>query len=243
MRTKLKKVQIVARLIFATIFFVLIIVGAAIRSEAVAYRGLEIEYLKPTQLNISSTGINRLNFGDERITKIIGDNSQYSVVLTDNGSDLFLTSKIAAGSVIDLTVMTARSEAIDLRLYVKDKEDGAIIKVDLTQGKVFKQNERLEIQQMIEAMKSNKGGKYFVEEGRRVIKLGNEAKTTLNQYVSYRYGDLMGAGFVCKMKKGGKLEREDIRGLFKDILAMFIDNGRGDMRVFVVFKAKEAMDV
>lgn len=243
METKLKKVQLFGRLILLSIFVALIIVGAVSSSEAAGAMRLEIEYLKPIDLNISSNGINRLNFGDERITKIIGDSSQYSAVVSDNGSDLFLTSKLAAGEIIDLTLMTARSEAIDLKLHVADKGEGAIIKLNLGDEKNFEDNERSQIRGMIEAMRSEVKDKYFVEERKRVISLDNKTGSSLKQYVSYRYGDLMGAGFVCKLKKGRKLEKGDIKGLFKDILAMSIDDSEKETRVFVVFKAGEEMDV
>lgn len=240
METNLKKAKIFARLFLA---IMLVIVGAVSKSRASLDKKLEIEYLKPIELNINSGGINRLNFGDERIKKIVGDVSQYRAVLSDNGSDLFLTSKLAPSGVIDLTLMTARSRAIDLRLHVRDKADGAIISLELNEQNDFEQDERLEIAKMIEAMKSNTWGKYFVEDRTRVIKLPNKPGKVLNEYVSYRYGDLMGAGFYEKRKRGSKLGREDIKGLFKDVLAMSIDDSGNELRVFVVFKACEEMDV
>ena len=47
--------------------------------EGEVWKDLQIQYLKRTNLNISSVGVNRLNFGDTRIVKIVGDSSLYGL--------------------------------------------------------------------------------------------------------------------------------------------------------------------
>lgn len=223
---------------------------------------LQIQYLKRLDLNISSGGVNRLNFGDTRIVKIVGDSSLYGLILSDNGSDLFLTSKIAAPSMIDLTLIAANNEAIDIRLHVGDRGEGSIINVDINGKHYNPHNEKEEISEMINKMQKRVKGKYFVEEKKRLVNLNLSARgdndLVLNQYVSYRFGDLMGAGFNYSVNgienngEGFDLTKDRLQSIFKNILAVAVDRGKVKTkgkskvesgRIFVVFKAGEELDV
>lgn len=224
-------------------------------------KDLQIQYLKRINLNISSGGVNRLNFGDTRIVKIVGDSSLYGLILSDNGSDLFLTSKIAAPSIIDLTLIAANNEAIDIRLHVLERSEGSIINV-INETNFAIQNERHEINRMLSKMQKGVKGKYFVEAKKRFVNLDlssrGDGDLELSQYVNYRFGDLMGAGFNYSLKGIGNHEeeadliREKLQKIFRDVLAVAVEKelvktkGARTIesgRIFVVFKAGEEMDV
>lgn len=219
-------------------------------------RGVNIQYLAHTHLDISDNGINRLHFANSRILKIVGDSNQYGAILSDNGSDLFFTSKLPIGEIINLSLLLVGGEVVDVRLHVKKMEAPAIINVNLPTLKSKELQTKEEIKEMISKMALRLKGKYFVEPKERTIVLANRPDLILTKYVSYRYGDLMGVGFNYssnnKNKSGNKnviehLSPEELKGVFKEILAISVDPGslktRKQGRVFVVFKYEEGIDV
>lgn len=219
--------------------------------------GIKIEYLQAIPLSISANGINRFNFGSGRIVKIVGNSSQYGAILSDNGSDLFLTSKLAPGEIVDLTLLSASGEAFDLRLYVSDIAP-AIMKLDVANRKNKELADQKEIKEMVSTMLEGKKSKYFVQEQKKKIQLSNKPNLVMEQYVTYRFGDLMGVGIIyrnqsIKNRKTNnniiepKLGKEELLKGFKDVLAVAIINENLEPeekgKIFLVFKAGEAMDV
>ncbi len=241
-------------LIFAII--ILNILGTKAIAGRFEDREANIQYLAHTDLDISDSGINRLHFANSRIVKIVGDSNQYGAILSDNGSDLFFTSKVPIGEIINLSLLFAGGEVVDLRVHVKKMIAPAIINVNLSVSKSKELQTKEEIKEMISKMALRLKGKYFVEPKERTIVLANRPDLTLTQYVSYRYGDLMGVGFNYssnnKNKSGNKniiehLSPEELRGVFKEILAISVApsslKAGNQGRVFVVFKYEEGIDV
>jgi hypothetical protein len=234
--------------------------SAGLRSNEISsaqLSGIKIEYLQATPLSISANGINRFNFGSRRIVKIVGNSSRYGAVLSDTGSDLFLTSKLAPGEIIDLTLLRADGEAFDLRLYVSDIPP-VIMKLDIDGQKTQEFAEKKEIKEMINTMFEERKSKYFVQEQKKKIQLSNKPNLVMEQYVTYRFGDLMGVGITyrnqsIKNRKTNnniiepKLGKEELLKGFKDVLAIAIINENPEPeekgKIFLVFKAGEAMDV
>jgi hypothetical protein len=219
--------------------------------------GIKIEYLQAIPLSISANGINRFNFGSGRIVKIVGNSSQYGAVLSDTGSDLFLTSKLAPGEIIDLTLLRADGEVFDLRLYVSDIPP-VIMKLDTEGQKTQEFAEKKEIKEMINTMFEERKSKYFVQEQKKKIQLSNKPNLVMEQYVTYRFGDLMGVGITYRNQSiknrkinnniiEPKLGKEELLKGFKDVLAIAIINENLEPeekgKIFLVFKAGEAMDV
>ena len=233
-----------------------LIVLNIVMKSAMAGDIVNIQYLTHAHVDISDNGINRLHFANSRIVKIVGDSNQYGAILSDNGSDLFFISKVPAGEIINLSVLFGGGDVVDLRVHVKEMLSPAIINVKIPTLKSKEERTKEEIKEMISKMALKLKGKYFVEAKERRIVLANRPDLTLTQYVSYRYGDLMGVGFNYgsnnKSKSRNKniievLNPEELRGVFKEILAIsvapssFGSSKQG--RVFVVFKYAEGIDV
>jgi hypothetical protein len=217
---------------------------------AAKLENIKIKYLRPTYLTISANSVNRLHFGKSRIIKIVGDSSEYGAILSKNGSDLFFTSNVRASEVINLTLLLANGEAMDLRLQVSNNPEPAIIDIDSSVKTKAETIENQEIREMVSAMALRLKRKYFVEEKNRLVPVPNKPGVILRQYIAYRYGDLQGAGFTLatktKIKHKNKsiselLNYGELREIFKDILAISIINE--DEKIFIIFKAKEGVDV
>lgn len=222
----------------------LIMASAAIASDKLP---IKIEYLNPISIVISHTGINRLHFENTRITKIIGDTSSYTSLLSDNGSDLFLVSKVPAGEVMNLSLLTAKQHAIDLKINISDAPSPVFINLGpLSSMQIVASKERQEISDMMTAMMRGTKDKYYVEASERAVNVNTKPELMLKQYTTYRYLNLMGAGFECSninAKLNQTITSDSLARLFDNVLAVSIDNpylkpGR-NTKVFVVCKVEQ----
>jgi len=223
---------------------------------------IKIEYLMPTYLNISANGINRFSFGKSRIVKIVGDGNQYEAMLAENGSNLFITSKVAPNENINLTLLFANGEAMDLRLFVSNNPVPAIIRMNLADINKNNTQQKTLIKDMINKMALKVKGKYFVEEKKRALEITSDPNFVLNQYATYRYGDFVGAAFTYSYKNfknmnyinGNELiTSSELKKLFKDVVAIAINKDQERVgkrkaskslgRVFIIYKAGEERDV
>jgi hypothetical protein len=226
------------------IMIVILLVSIAIAGSN-SGKFLKTEYVRPVSIIVSSNGINRINFSKIRIAKIVGDASRYEVVLSEDGSNLFLTSKVAAGEGINLSLITAKGELIDLRVQVMEGTEPSLINLSLTEDRDVDLLEQQEIAELINHMADGDKGKYYVQKVSRRLRLKDKPNLIVRQETLYGYGDLMGAAFtVFSVSNRGKHEetisKEDILGLFEGVLAVAIsDQGiaAGEKAsVFVVFK-------
>ena len=64
---------------------------------------LKLEYGKPLKVTVSSSEIYRISFAPNVIVAIWGDNTKYSALLSKNGSELFLTTKVEENKKIHLS--------------------------------------------------------------------------------------------------------------------------------------------
>lgn len=150
-------------------------------------------------LAISSKGINRINFGNRRIDKIIGNNSEFTAVVSEGGENLFLTSKVVVGSNINMSVQFLDGKGVDISFKVLDKKLPSLIDVSFNEPLAL-DSLRQESEEMIIAMMAGKRGKYYVQAANNRFKLPDNADIEFRQINSYRYGKLKGAKYIVTNK-------------------------------------------
>lgn len=193
-------------------------------------QGVMINYLMPINVEISSEGINRISLPGNRIAKIIGDSSSFNGLVSDNGDDLFLVSKLAAGKIINLTIATVEGKNIDLKCIVLAKKEPvyAVVRMEsVLSGKQAVKKE--EISKMIEAMSCGDEGKYHIDHLDRALRLVTRTgeQMRLKEELGYRFGNLVGIKMSCLNLDKDKAVldvKELIRLNFSDIVAIAVDN-------------------
>ena len=148
------------------------------------------------------------------ITQIVGDESQYNIILDKKNKNIFLTPKVEIGESLELSIIDLSGHVVDLELTVKAIES-QIIKIN--PRNIVAQNTDTEPLQMMRAMLSNKGDKYFVTEMQR--KLGTINGLDILQIKSYKYGQWVGAELLVtnSLKKPVILTESDFSSLFASV--------------------------
>lgn len=193
----------------------------------------QVEYINPVNIQVSARGVNHISFAPLIISTITGDVSEYSASVSENGSEIFLTSKLEAGNIIPLAVTIAGGRVIDLKLEVVESLLPKVVKINLHKTQDMSKLVQNEIIKMINAMRMGEVGKYYVIENSkkayrgntRNIKIGNSslAITELN---TYKFDDL--TGIELDMKNINKAElvvsAYILSKSFKDVIAVVIDD-------------------
>ena len=123
---------------------------------------IEVSYGKQLSLNIADEAINRINFNHGRVSKIIGNVSGFTSILSDDGSNLFITPRSQAGSKIDFAVLLSSGEIIDLSLSVVKSKKPYLISLKFPDSR--EQYHQSEVAALIEAMRKGAIGKYYVQQ-------------------------------------------------------------------------------
>jgi len=211
------------------------------------YHKIEVEYGTQLILQISSVGINRISFAPERITKIIGDTLNYSSLLTDKGSELFLTSKLPAGNKFNISVILASGEVIDITAQIVESLQPKIVKLLFSKSFNALTQQQEEARLMIKAMEQNNKGKYYVESVKNTkFIVADKHKSlkgvTLEHYCSYKFADLQG---VCleltnQNKNVINLDAKIIAQEFENVESLAIRHStlkpKSKTQLFIVFR-------
>ena len=123
---------------------------------------IEVSYGKQLSLNIADEAINRINFNHGRVSKIIGNVSGFTSILSDDGSNLFITPRSQAGSKIDFVLLLSSGEIIDLSLSVIKSKKPYLISLKFPDSR--EQYNQSEVSALIEAMQKGVIGKYYVQQ-------------------------------------------------------------------------------
>ena len=233
--------------IYAVLIPILLLSSSSQGADYAKKEELYIEYKQPAQVTISSTGINRISIDPFIATTIWGDSAQYSALLSHNGSELFLTSKLEAGKSFALAVQLAGGRVIDLLLHTVEADRPKIVRLDLQGESLAKVEETLEIKQLLNSMMSKEKGKYYVMQSKKVVKInaaGNETFATLNaeQNMVYRFGNFVGVVLKLqnKGKKGVSIDASSLSKAFKGVLAVSLHNqllkNGSSMEAFLVLR-------
>lgn len=212
------------------VFGVLLKLVCFIASDANAYnasvkpeREVILGYKNPVIVRLSSNAINHINFKNNRVVKIIGDPSKFSGIISGDGSHLFLTSKVAAGSEFDISVVDVHAEVFDLHVIVQETDKQTILSLSKKDSMKADSNLRIEAaKEMINAMRMGLKGKYYVAITDRNISFGLEPDLEIKQYANYRYGKIWGACFDVRNKSSENtiiLDADKITSLFKNVIA------------------------
>jgi hypothetical protein len=207
------------------------------------YRVHEVKYEKQMKLMLASSKVNHINFASFRIAKIIGNNQNFTFVVSDDGSNLFLTPKIAAGSSVDFSVVGASGAVLDFNLQVIDAPSPSLIKLIFEPAAIYSTN--TEASKMIFAMSSGRVQKYYVQKVAQNINIKSKPNIKIIQQNSYRWQGLQGAVLLLKntdKKSKAQITPNDLALYFSNMKAAFIEacelEPEGETRAFVVFKRR-----
>lgn len=117
------------------IMIVLLLAG----SKALAAQ--DFEYIPGNKIRavISSSNLNRIEFGKIGIAEIIGDESKYKIITDSKAQNIFLLPKIPANQTLELAVVNFSGNVADLLLSVTDVE-GQVIRISMDSFYKFYKN-------------------------------------------------------------------------------------------------------
>ncbi len=233
--------------IYAMLMPILLLSSSTQGAEYAKKEELYIEYKQPAQVTISSTGINRISIAPFIATTIWGDSAQYSALLSHNGSELFLTSKLEAGKSFALALQLAGGRVIDLLLHTVEADRPKIVRLNLQGDSFAKSEETLEIKQLLNAMMSKEKGKYYVIQSKKAVKMNaenNETFVSLNvqQNMVYRFGNFVGIVLTLQNKSKNEIsvDAKSLAKAFKGVLAVSLHNqllkSGSNMEAFLVLR-------
>jgi hypothetical protein len=157
---------------------------------------VEIIYQKQVSIDIASDAINHINFDNFRITKLIGNISSFTSILSDQGSDLFISPKLQAGKKIEFSVMLATGDIIDFLLNIVRSSDARLVKLKFSNDIIG--TNKSEALKMIEAMHSGRTGKYYVQTSNQKINISSMPKIKGIIQNNYRFGNLHGMPLILE---------------------------------------------
>ena len=209
--------------IISVVVPLLIYSSSAHAAEESAIEKIKVKYNQPVHLKIAGSGINRINLGVERLEKIIGDGSTYSVVISDNADNVFLTSKLSAGKSTNLSLLLSSGRVVDIVLDIINAKQPKSIELVFSKDSC-QLDERREVANMISAMRRGVVKKYYVQELDR--ELLNQLPNKIIQRKSYRYGNLYGAELELQNNSDNQqiITTEILHQLFANIISISPDN-------------------
>ena len=175
---------------------------------------------------ISETAPTRINFGGYQITEVIGDENKYKIITDSAGLNVFITPKVASGSIIPLTLIAGSGKIQDLLLEVSEEEKlpRSLIISDLRKINALSNCDSVtepkdEAKQMLDAMieDENPQDKYYVAQLKRKLTLPSLPMLFIIQDKSWRFKNLTGARLVItnKGKVAINLQEKHISSIFK----------------------------
>ena len=168
---------------------------------------IEVSYQKQLFLNVADEAINRINFKHARVSKIIGNVSGFSSILSDDGSNLFITPK-ASGSNIDFAVLLSSGDIIDMSLHVVKSKKPYLISLHFPDSN--NNNIKSEASSLIEAMKNQVIGKYYVQKSSSNVTIPGKDKLKATSSDIYRFGNLHGTILILQnMNKKTRKNTQD----------------------------------
>lgn len=211
------------------VMFILFVIGLSICfgciaiADDISQKGkLAIYYGSQTNLDISHQGINRISVQPKRVSKIVGDSSDFTAIVVDDGSDIFITSKKPVGTKINCSIILVDNSVLDINLNVIALEYPAIIKLDLDHYKDGHVSENVD--SMLLHMQRAECGKYYVQHTNKLIKATNNHFIKIVQTRSYRFGNLYGGIFEIKnlSSKRQNFSTEDFYNSFDGSIASLV---------------------
>lgn len=183
---------------------------------------IKVKYKKTLNIELSSKGINRISFYPYRIEKLVCDLSKFSIKSHYNSSDVFITSKVKAGSRINASAILSTGEPLDLSIRIVDSKIPKYIEIDFSDSLDLdiaenKKEEKL----LIDAMRRGDVGKYYVRDYKNPNLLFEDKKIKTKISSEYSYSNLTGLIVEIKNKtsKKAQIDQSKITNLFEDLKA------------------------
>lgn len=197
---------------------------SSVNADSITKNIPHIEYIKPIELTISGDGINRISLAPMIATTIWGNATEYSALLSNNGAELFLSSKVETGKSFALAVQLAGGRVVDLLLHTVSTPMPKIIRLNLADQNFVQDEQKLEIQQMIKAMRSGAKGKYYITEDKQ--KLVITPSLMANWSNIYRFKSLRGAALQLTNTSKNELSisARELAKSFSNVIAVQLDN-------------------
>lgn len=205
---------------------------------------VKIIYEQQIKLNIASDAMNRIGFDNIRVRKLIGNTSGFNSILSDDGQNLFISSKLPHGKRLDFSALLDSGDIIDFSLFLVKSQNPHFIKLKLEKNKPYRGES--EASAMMRAMRLDMIDKYYVQTIKKTIKLPHFKEIQLVQDSSYRFGDLYGSIFSFKIKNGANrdLTHDLLASSFNKIIATYVEphdsslslSSNAVRRAFIVFR-------
>jgi hypothetical protein len=165
-------------------------------------------------MSLSVDHVNRIHFAGKQIKKIIGDQSQYKVILSDNRKDVFIQLNVKKDEIINMSVIDVSGKIADLEIKAINSPYPSIITLSSDDVELVKEvEETSEVDAMIKAMRAGVKSKYYTLAGGKMLNCGALGKNISCQIIAdYRFGDYRGVGLrvVNKGKKAVVLDSDTI---------------------------------
>ena len=95
---------------------------------------------KRITVEISQTGVNRIEIKKDRIAKVIGNNNEYSIEGDSKTGVIFLSAKAISGEILPITIITEKGYTQDINLKVKKRNEPQTIIIEKPVLKEVKSN-------------------------------------------------------------------------------------------------------
>jgi hypothetical protein len=208
---------------------------------------VDVSYQKQLSLNVADEAINRINFSSGRVSKIIGNVSGFTSILSDDGSNLFLTPKLPEESKIDFAVLLSSGDIIDISLTVVKSKKPYLISLKFDANS---KSAKSEVSSLIEAMQDGVIGKYYVQKSSSNVTIPNKGKIKATSSDIYKFGKLHGTTLTLQNKSKGvkksksdssiEITENDLIKAFKGVVGVHIENttlSKGETtKAYIVFK-------
>jgi hypothetical protein len=222
----------------------IILIITMILANNLSLAAQEFEYIPGSKIKtyISSSNLNRIEFGRGGLAQVIGDDNKYKIITDNRGQNIFLLPKIPASQTLELALVNLSGNVADLVLETKDIE-GQVIRifsdgfsdnrsnlhwqpVATTQVQAQTRKQEQEIVQMIRSMLADREGKYYLLHVKRKIDRLKTMGLSIEQDRIYRFGDLIGARLKVSNRKSKTviyLKESDFSNIFESPLATCIE--------------------
>jgi len=192
---------------------------------------------------VSKSGLNRISNWPYQIVQVTGDDSTFRLKSDEDGKNIYLMPLRPVGDKIEISIKNNAGFVQDLELEVAAIK-GQSIAIDSNKiHNVSKTLQQQILSQMLQAMRSSKGGKFYVQNTKKG--LDSIDNLAVVQTKLYKWQDLVGGVFV--VTNNTKLEQSinvaQFIKRFDHVLTSFVTSEslapKQSSHIFVIQKTKE----
>ena len=213
----------------------------SLASQSSDPQAIEIKHLKQVHLDVASEGVNRINFDNFVVTKLIGNIAGATYVLSDQGSDLFIAPKVSVSKKIAFSALLVTGDIIDFSLNVVKSETPYLVKLKFPSD--ISGSKKSEAALMIEAMRCGKRGKYYVQKSFKKVNISWNADIKGAAQNSYRFKNLQGTVLTLEntnRSRSLEITANILSQSFDKVAAIYIEQSllppKGKTKAYIVFK-------